>query len=175
MRHVATGLLAASLTLSACSTMTPSGPVLGTADMRLASGQSVGTATLSEVSGAPVLDVAVTGLPPGTKGIHFHTSGVCTPPDFQSAGGHLNPTDRAHGLQSPQGAHVGDLPNLQVEPDGTARARIDLRGGKGELLRYLFDADGTSVMIHAQADDNLTDPSGNSGARIACGVLRRAS
>lgn len=139
----------------------------------MADGRSAGTATLMDVSGAVVLDVEVTGVPGGAKGLHLHTAGQCTPPDFQSAGGHLNPTQRAHGLASAQGPHLGDLPNLQVEPTGTTRARFDLPGNRKELLPYLFDGDGTSVMIHAEADDNVTDPSGNSGARIVCGVLRR--
>ena len=139
----------------------------------MADGRAAGTATLLDVSGAVVLDMEVTGVPGGPKGMHLHTTGLCTPPDFQSAGGHLNPTRRAHGLASAEGAHLGDLPNLQVEASGTTRARFDLTGSRAELIPYLFDADGTSVMIHAEADDNLTDPSGNSGARIVCGVLRK--
>lgn len=166
-------LLSAPLLLAGCSTVPPASNVLGIAEMRMVDGRSAGMATLLEVSGAVVMDVEVTGVPSGSKGLHLHTTGLCTPPDFQSAGGHLNPMNRAHGLASAQGPHLGDLPNLQVEPTGTTRARFDLPGSKVELLPVLFDGDGTSVMIHAEADDNLTDPSGNSGSRVVCGVLRK--
>ena len=171
MRNLA--LLSTALAIAGCSTMSASNDVLGTADLRMANGQSAGTATLVDAGEALTLDVAVTGVPSGAKGFHLHTTGRCDAPDFQSAGGHLNPLNRDHGLGAPQGAHLGDLPNLQVDASGTTRTRIALSGTPAELLPYLFDGDGTSVMIHAQADDYVTDPSGNSGSRIVCGVLQR--
>lgn len=166
-------LLSAPLILAACSTVPATGDILGTADMRMADGRSAGTATLVDTGDALALDVAVTGVPSGAKGFHLHTTGRCDAPDFQSAGGHLNPLNKDHGLGAPQGAHLGDLPNLQVNASGTTRARFALTGTQAEVLPYLFDSDGTSVMIHAQADDYVTDPSGNAGSRIVCGVLRR--
>ncbi len=116
----------------------------------------------------------VRNLPPGTHGIHVHEAGRCDPPDFMSAGGHFNPTSRQHGLRNPNGPHAGDLPNLEVGADGTGRldalARdLSLSSGTGNLL----DTDGSALVVHAAADDEMTDPTGNSGGRIACGVIRR--
>lgn len=138
-----------------------------------AQGATVGTATLEQHANGVEIDVHVTGLPAGTHGIHIHEVGTCTPPDFTSAGGHFNPTQRNHGLESPQGPHGGDLPNLQIA-NGMGHAemmnpRVTLREGATSL----FDANGSAIVIHATADDQRTDPSGNSGARIACGVVVR--
>lgn len=167
-------VLAAPLALGACMTAPmEGGERLGAADLRLANGQSAGTATLVTVGNSLALDVAVLGVPSGTKGFHLHTTGQCSPPDFQSAGGHLNPLDQEHGLANPDGAHLGDLPNIEIEPNGVTRARFNLAGTREQLLSYIFDGDGTAVMIHAQPDDYVTDPAGNAGSRIVCGVLRR--
>src|SRR5690606_11945130 len=99
-------------------------------------------------------------------------TGECTPPDFTSAGGHFNPTAAQHGLENPDGPHAGDMPNIEVGADGTASVtvendRITLSEGPNSIL----DADGSALMIHASADDNVSDPAGNAGARIACGVI----
>lgn len=117
------------------------------------------------------------GMPPGTHGIHFHAVGQCdgsgTTP-FASAGGHFNPLGRSHGLDNPAGPHAGDAPNITVAADGTAHVsfttdRVTLTEGSTSLL----DSDGSAIVIHASADDQTSQPSGNSGARIACGVVRQ--
>ena len=107
-------------------------------------------------------------------GIHIHAVGRCDPPDFMSAGDHVNPTNRQHGLRNPQGPHAGDLPNLTVEAGGTGTfqaANVDLTLGAG--ANGLFDADGSALVVHADPDDEATEPTGNSGGRIACGVIMR--
>lgn len=112
------------------------------------------------------------GLEPGEYGFHVHQVGQCAP-TFDAAGDHFNPTDMQHGLLDPDGPHAGDLPNVVVGEDGTTTYVVNTRLltlGEGE--RSIFDADGSAVMLHAQADDYLTDPSGTSGDRIACGVIQ---
>ncbi|MFN8665614.1 MAG: superoxide dismutase family protein [Gemmatimonadaceae bacterium] len=168
-------LAIAALLASACATSRPSLPApFATAELHTADGRAVGTATLRKVDNAIQLDLDVTGIPDGTHGLHFHTVGKCDAPDFATAGGHLNPGATKHGVQNPQGPHAGDLPNLVVA-DGRSRgwtART-LRVVADTTRGGLFDADGTALVIHANRDDEATDPSGNSGARIACGVIRR--
>jgi Cu-Zn family superoxide dismutase len=118
--------------------------------------------------------VVVNNLPPGKHGFHIHAVGKCDPPDFQSAGGHFNPFGKKHGLKNPEGPHAGDLPNLEVGPDGKGKLETTVGGltlGK-EGLATLFGSNGTAVVIHAGPDDEKTDPAGNSGARIACGVIK---
>jgi Cu-Zn family superoxide dismutase len=121
------------------------------------------------------VDGTFAGLPAGAHGLHFHTVGACTP-TFDAAGGHYNPTQRQHGFNNPQGVHAGDLPNLEIGADGTGTYRtvtdrITLEQGAANTV---YDADGTSLMVHANADDYVTDPTGNSGGRIACGVVEAA-
>jgi Cu-Zn family superoxide dismutase len=146
-----------------------------TAELMDASGAKKGTATLRPMGDGIHIDAEVMGMAPGTYAIHVHTTGTCTPPDFTSAGPHWNPTTRQHGTQNPQGPHKGDLPNLTVLEGGkSARVTSHIQGaafegGAGALL----DADGASVVVHAAADDYRTDPAGNSGARIVCGVVTR--
>ncbi len=111
-----------------------------------------------------VIKVEAEGLPYGVHGIHLHAVGRCDGPDFKSAGAHWNPAGKQHGHDNPQGAHLGDLRNLEAGADGRATASFTVDGDMG-------DADGTSLVIHAKPDDNKTDPSGNSGGRIACAVL----
>jgi Cu-Zn family superoxide dismutase len=146
------------------------------AELRDANNQVVGTATFSEQpAGGVQVRADVRNLPPGNHGIHIHEVGRCDPPDFMSAGAHFNPTTKQHGLQNPQGHHAGDLPNLTVGADGTARFdQIDRDVTLGSGTTSLFDADGSSLVIHANPDDEMTDPSGNSGGRIACGIIRRS-
>ncbi|TAE31292.1 MAG: superoxide dismutase family protein [Cytophagales bacterium] len=142
------------------------------------SGTTIGTARLSQTGDQPVsMTLTVSGLPPGPHGIHFHEVGMADPrtsPPFQSAGEHYNPTSHQHGLENPNGAHGGDLPNLIVDAVGsatyiTSTDRVTLIDGP----RTLFDANGSSLIIHTNADDQRTDPSGNSGGRIAGGVVVR--
>jgi Cu-Zn family superoxide dismutase len=139
-----------------------------------AQGNEVGTAELDQEGNGVRIKVDVKGLPAGSHGIHLHMVGTCTAPDFASAGAHFNPTSKQHGLSNPNGPHAGDLPNLEVAADGTGEAELtNDRVILGEGANSVFDADGTAVVIHADADDQVTDPSGNSGARIACGVIQK--
>ena len=146
---------------------------LGQATLRLASGLPGGTAQLL-VSGAQVnISIAVVGLAAGVHGVHLHMTGSCEAPEFTSAGGHLNPGGHQHGTSNPAGAHLGDLPNVTVGSLGTGTVSATLPGTRDEVLAQVFDGDGTAVVVHAGPDDYRTDPSGNSGGRIACGVLTR--
>ncbi|OBX20088.1 superoxide dismutase [Erythrobacter sp. QSSC1-22B] len=148
---------------------------VGTASLNFANGQPAGTARL--LSNGDQLSVAVTvnGMEAGPTGFHLHTTGACRAPDFTSAGGHLNPYDRTHGTQSPGGSHLGDLPNLQVNASGSATATVDVSDNPTSALEEIFDTDGTAVVVHAGADDYRSDPAGDAGSRIACGVLRASS
>jgi Cu-Zn family superoxide dismutase len=149
-------------------------PATATAELLDAQGQSVGTATLEEGESGVRIIAHFTGLPEGEHGFHIHETGQCTAPEFTSAGGHFNPTNKQHGLQNPQGPHAGDLENIQVGADSTGsftadNDRITLSDGPTSL----FDADGSALVVHQGPDDAMTDPSGDSGARIACGVITR--
>lgn len=135
------------------------------------SGQSIGTVSAWETAGALSLRVQATGLPHGLHGIHVHAVGRCDAPQFTSAGAHWNPMARKHGLNSPQGPHAGDLPNISVAANGVVNEAVVLSGAS---LASLGDADGSALVIHATTDDHVTDPSGNSGARIACAILSPA-
>jgi superoxide dismutase, Cu-Zn family len=144
------------------------------ADIVNATGQKIGTATFSPSAGGVRVDVDVTQLPAGTHGIHIHTVGKCEGPDFKTAGGHFNPAAKKHGKDNPEGPHNGDLLNLEVAADGHGAAslldaNVTLRDGPTSL----FQPGGTAIVIHAAADDYKTDPAGNSGARIACGVIAK--
>ena len=144
-----------------------------TAALTDAAGDAVGHVRLEQVPKGVLLQVQAAGLPPGPHGIHLHASGICEP-DFKAAKGHVNPGSRPHGLRHPEGPDAGDLPNLFVAADGSAQAefyttRVTLAPG-GERPA-LLDADGAAVIIHANADDHLTQPIGGAGGRIACGVI----
>lgn len=145
----------------------PGGQVL-TASLRTAAGADAGRATAREVAGGVRFTADATGLPPGTHGLHVHTTGRCDPPGFETAGGHWNPTVAKHGANNPQGPHQGDLPNIVIGADGRGTAALVIPGA---TLAGVMDADGAAMMVHAAADDLQTDPSGNSGTRIACGVF----
>lgn len=139
-----------------------------------AQGNDVGTATLSEQDGGVAIGLNLHGLPPGEHGIHFHQNAVCEAPDFKSAGPHFNPEGKKHGLENPEGHHAGDNPNLTISADGKAEAQMvskDVTLGEGG--HSLFSNGGTSLVIHAKMDDQKTDPTGNSGDRIACGVIQK--
>jgi Cu-Zn family superoxide dismutase len=137
-------------------------------------GKTVGYATLVEGPDGVEIAVQVHDMPQGLHGFHIHAVGKCGTPDFKSAAGHFNPFGRKHGLKNPEGAHAGDMPNLLVGPDGTAsKVVLAPLASLGLGKNSLFPPDGTALVIHAGKDDQVTDPSGDAGARIACGVIRR--
>ena len=140
-----------------------------------ADGALLGSVTVGEDPAGLVINVSAIAMPPGVHGIHLHETGLCDGPRFESAGKHWNPGMKQHGRDNPAGPHVGDLANLTVAADGTAKSSIPVAGVKtasGAMM--LADADGTALVIHAKADDYKTDPSGDSGDRIACAVLAAA-
>jgi superoxide dismutase, Cu-Zn family len=144
------------------------------ADITNAEGKSVGTASLRETKDGVLMTVSVDGLPEGLHAVHVHSVGKCEGPAFTSAGPHFNPMNKKHGLENAAGPHAGDLPDMYVEKTGVGRYEVLLDSitlGSGETS--IFDADGSTIIIHVTADDNVTDPAGNSGDRIACGVIVR--
>ncbi|HEX2091177.1 MAG TPA: superoxide dismutase family protein [Longimicrobiaceae bacterium] len=146
-----------------------------TAVMRSAQGATLGTLRFNATGAGVRVAGTLAGLPPGVHGIHFHQVGRCYAPDFATAGGHLNPTGALHGLQNPLGPHAGDLPNLTVAANGEGEIETVARGVTLRGTNPLLKPGGTALVIHASADDNRTDPAGNSGVRIACGVIRESS
>ena len=138
-----------------------------------ADGNELGTVTLMETAHGTLVDIDVENVPAGEHGFHLHETGKCDAPDFKSAGGHFNPTGNEHGYKAEGGAHSGDLPNQFVQDDGVMRAQVlkpDISMTEGED-GYVFDEDGTAVIIHAGADDYESQPSGDAGGRFACAVL----
>lgn len=156
------------------------GLVAGTAEARTAkaelkdtAGKKVGEAKLEQTRDGVRIIATFTGLPPGTRAFHIHEVGKCEAP-FETAGKHFNPEGKQHGMENPAGPHAGDLPNIQVPQNGRVKVEalargVSLEGGTGNLL----DADGSALVVHAKADDNKTDPAGNAGDRIACGVITK--
>ena len=142
-----------------------------TASLKDASGNEVGKAALTETPSGVLIRLDLTGVPSGEHALHFHAVGKCEPPDFKSAGPHFNPGEHKHGLENPAGPHAGDMPNLHVPGDGKLSIEVlnpaVSLSGKSALL----DEDGTALVIHAAADDYRTDPAGNAGDRIACGII----
>ena len=138
-----------------------------------ARGKPMGRAILTETEGGAKIFLQARGISPGTHAFHIHAVGRCDPPDFKSAGPHFNPFGKKHGAKNPQGAHAGDLSNIVVGASGTIQVEVLAKGvtlsGTGE--NSLFHEGGTSLVIHADPDDGVTDPAGNAGARIACGVI----
>ena len=137
------------------------------AELKDAQGKIVATATLTDGPGGVRIALRASGLKPGAHGLHIHAVGVCAPPAFTSAGGHFNPQNKKHGHKNPEGAHTGDLPNLTVGADGTGSIETPAAGVT------LKDVAGLALVIHADPDDETTDPTGNSGARVACGVITK--
>jgi len=143
------------------------------AELRSAEGQPAGRVTISEMHGGLHVRIEAGPMGEGRYGAHLHGTGRCAAPGFESAGPHWNPTTRQHGTENPLGHHLGDLPNLAIGGE-SRRGELEFHvpGATLHGPNGLLDADGASVVIHAAPDDYRTDPSGNSGARIACGVLR---
>lgn len=143
------------------------------ADLKDANGQSMGTATLTDTPHGVLMHVVLTNVPEGVHAFHIHTTGKCEPP-FTTAGGHFNPTNKQHGPENAMGMHAGDMPNITVPAGGKLTfdmlaADVTLKAGPNSLM----DADGSAVVLHATADDYKSDPAGNAGARIACGVVTK--
>ena len=180
-RFTVLGVVVLALALSAACSMSDDGMApagsspaerSGTADARTAAGMTWARAVATQVGDSIRVQVEAMGMPRGTYAAHIHTTGSCTAPDFTSAGAHWNPTGQQHGRLNPKGLHKGDLPNLSVGTDGRGSFEFTvpaawISGGAMPML----DADGAAIVIHAQADDYRSDPSGNAGARIACGVF----
>jgi Cu-Zn family superoxide dismutase len=166
-------LLGVAAVLAGCASVpTQKAPLSAEAVLKDKDGKQVGVATLIETPEG--VRVALTGyrLPPGGHGLHVHAVGRCDPPDFASAGAHFNPTGKQHGRMNPAGPHAGDLPNLVAAASGEAGLDITTKAftlspGPSSLL----GDKGTALVVHANPDDDKTDPTGNSGGRIACGVI----
>ncbi|MDZ7588573.1 MAG: superoxide dismutase family protein [Parasphingorhabdus sp.] len=159
---------------SAVATAEPATPdMVAVAILTGADGTAHGEATVTQSSTGLTLRVAATGLAPGLHGAHIHQTGNCDAPAFTTAGGHWNPSGKQHGLDNPAGSHMGDFTNLTIKADGTGVLEAQIPNGvMAGKDNALLDADGAAFIIHAEADDQKSDPSGNSGARVACGIFR---
>lgn len=158
------------LFLAACQS---NGPSSRTVDMHNASGDMIGTATLSEQPDGVQVKLSLEGLEPGFHGIHVHEYPTCEAPDFESAGNHFNPEGNEHGLMHPKGSHLGDLPNIEADAGGLVEAELVLASatlldGKMSILRE----EGTSLVIQEGQDDGVSQPGGDAGPRIACGEIK---
>jgi Cu-Zn family superoxide dismutase len=171
MHHIkATLVLAAALAAGPALAQ----EVTATASLKGTDGQDFGTVSFAETPAGVLITAELKGLPPGVHGFHLHEKGACTP-DFKAAGGHFNPTGAEHGFMAEGGPHAGDMPNIHVPDSGSLTIEvldpyISLKEGMEETL---FDDDGTAVVIHAGADDYTSQPSGDAGDRIACGVVEK--
>ena len=169
------GLAVAYTSAQAPATQAPAAAAPGAkATLKDAQGKTVGEATLRESSAGVLVKLDLQGVAPGTHAFHIHTVGKCDAPDFMTAGGHFNPMTMKHGLMATGGPHAGDMPNLFVPADGRLSVEVlDPNVTLAAGQKSLFDADGSALMLHATADDYASDPAGNAGARIACGVVTR--
>jgi len=168
-------VLPLTLAISACATTSAkdaeAAPV-AKAELLAGDGAARGEAVVTEAADGLHVLVKAQGLTPGMHAVHVHMTGTCTAPDFASAGGHWNPTGRKHGKDNPAGMHMGDMPNMLAGSDGSGEIEYVIAGGTvSSGATPLLDTDGAAIVIHAQADDNMSDPAGNAGGRIACGAL----
>ncbi|MGA8013682.1 MAG: superoxide dismutase family protein [Candidatus Acidiferrales bacterium] len=169
-------LIPALLGFCAAAALADTAPKAAHANIMNAQGMQIGTAKLKAVKDGVQISVKVTGLSAGDHGIHIHTVGKCEGPAFTTAGGHFNPTSAHHGMNNTMDPHphAGDLPNLKVAANGKGSATVVAKGVTlGDGANSLFHDGGTSLVIHAKADDLMSDPSGNSGDRVACGVISK--
>lgn len=164
-----------SLSLLVCALFALSSTSLGKTKVELkdAQGKDVGSIVIADQGSGVVLQLALHDLTPGEHALHFHQVPKCEGPDFKSAGGHFNPESKKHGLENPEGHHAGDMKNFTVGSDGKAKAKVEdpdvtLKEGPHSLL-----TNGAAVVVHAKADDYKTDPAGNAGDRVACGVITK--
>ncbi len=182
MKHLNVVLAAVALSGFAMATLvaedTPKkeeGKAGAVAEFLDAKGEKIGTAELKEGGNGVEIKLDLSGLAPGKHAFHIHAAGKCEGPDFKSAGGHFNPTGKKHGKKNPEGAHLGDLGNIEVAQDGKCNCVVKAEGvtlGAGQ--NSLLEGEGTTLMIHEKEDDETTDPAGNAGARIACAVIKKA-
>lgn len=143
-------------------------------ELKDAQGKSVGKALLWEDKSGTEIQLNLMNLPPGEHAVHFHREAKCEAPDFKSAGPHFNPDLKKHGLENPEGHHNGDNPSITVGANGKVKTRLTNKDvNLGEGIRSLFNEGGASIVIHAKPDDQKTDPAGNAGDRIACGIIKR--
>ena len=168
--RVSIGLFAVIVIAAAAS---PAQAQTATAALKNAQGKEVGSVNFIQTQHGVLINLSVKGLPPGEHAFHIHAVGKCEPP-FDSAGGHFNPRTKKHGLLAAEGHHAGDMPNLHIPQSGEltvelVNAEVTLEKGQPNSV---FDVDGSAVVIHAGSDDYKTDPAGNAGGRIACGVIQ---
>jgi Cu-Zn family superoxide dismutase len=171
MRNVLAALTVCLLAIPVLAA--PKGAIV--VSLKTSTGQDAGTATFTPARGDKVeIKIKLKNLPPGPHAVHIHEHAICDAPDFKTAGGHFNPAGKQHGTMNPMGHHNGDLPqNITIGEDRTGEAtfKVDYLSLNPTAPNSLFAGGGTSIMVHEKADDMKTDPTGNAGNRIACGVI----